>query len=114
MPYAVCIASQAAYNKLNDQSCKRVLHAVAHNRQLKPVSLSLHRVSALHHDITTSDGYNAMPAASVLSQPGQGLFWTRLATKKKRGLCLLQSPLLAPNEPHCLLLPSNRVLSPSC
>jgi hypothetical protein len=30
---------QGAYNKLNDQSCKRVLHAVCHNRALKKVGV---------------------------------------------------------------------------
>jgi hypothetical protein len=28
---------QGGYNKLNDQSCKRVLHAVCHNRALRKV-----------------------------------------------------------------------------
>jgi hypothetical protein len=37
-PFGVSLL-QGAYNKLNDQSCKRVLHAVVHNRALKEVRL---------------------------------------------------------------------------
>lgn len=33
-----CVMLQGVYNRLNDQSCKRVLHAVCHNRSLKKVS----------------------------------------------------------------------------
>lgn len=38
VPFGVYLL-QGAYNKLNDQSCKRVLHAVVHNRALKEVRL---------------------------------------------------------------------------